>query len=56
MRTNSVLVLNAGSSTLKFAIYAGDELGWFDDGDTVRSNGPRTCFLPFASRAIGMRR
>lgn len=26
MRTNSVLVLNAGSSTLKFAIYAGDEL------------------------------
>ena len=26
MRTNSVLVLNAGSATLKFAIYAGDEL------------------------------
>ena len=26
MRANSVLVLNAGSSTLKFAIYAGEEL------------------------------
>ena len=26
MRSNSVLVLNAGSSSLKFAIYTGDQL------------------------------